>query len=399
MSAGEGRRGPDGPGSGGDLYRELFMRVRDGYAKVDADGRFVGSNPAFRAIVGYDEDELSGLTSRDITPESWHGAEARIIEEQVMTRGRSDPYEKEYRRKDGRPVPVEVVTYLSWGMDGAPDGMWAHVRESSARKRAEETARRSREFERLLTTISSDFIDVPPEETDAEISHALRLIAEFAGIDRSYMFQFSPDGTTMSNTHEWCAEGIASHIDELRDIPVAAFGWSVATIRRLEPIHVDDVSRLPPEAAPERAEFEREGIRSIAFLPVSLRGKAIGFIGFDAVVRPREWAEEDIALLRIVGDIFANALDRKRSASELRREHMMRQMIIDTSPAGIVVVDARGNIRFANPTAERVLGLEVGDITSRAYNDPGWHITDHDGGEFREEDLPFHIVRRTGRGV
>jgi GAF domain-containing protein len=43
------------------------------------------------------------------------------------------------------------------------------------------------------------------------------------------------------------------------------------------------------------------------------RGSLMGFVGLDAVRHEMAWAEDSIALLRLVGEIFANALEHKRA--------------------------------------------------------------------------------------
>jgi signal transduction histidine kinase len=59
----------------------------------------------------------------------------------VMVRGYSDIYEKEYRRKDGSMIPVELRTTLITGEDGTPQGMWAIVRDISERRKMDEALR------------------------------------------------------------------------------------------------------------------------------------------------------------------------------------------------------------------------------------------------------------------
>jgi PAS domain S-box-containing protein len=73
--------------------------------------------------------------------------------------------------------------------------------------------------------------------------------------------------------------------------------------------------------------------------------------------------------------------------------------ILETSPVGITVVDAGGQISFASRKAEEILGLAKSEITSRVYNVPEWRITTFDGGHFPDEELPFQKVRDTGKAV
>lgn len=125
-------------------YRELYESMTDAYACVEMSGQISTCNGAFQAMLGYSAEEIPTLTYEMITPERWHQCEARIITEQVLPRGYSELYEKEYRRKDGTILPVELRTYLLRDEAGAPHQLWAIIRDVSDRKRAE-TERRELE--------------------------------------------------------------------------------------------------------------------------------------------------------------------------------------------------------------------------------------------------------------
>ena len=121
-------------------YRELYEGSRDAVAAVDMNGRFIESNAVFRAMLGYSQEDLVGLTYEDVTPAKWHAEEARICQEQVLTRGYSDIYEKEYIRKDGAVFPIELRSYLRRNESGHPTGMWAFIRDITDRQHAEAQA-------------------------------------------------------------------------------------------------------------------------------------------------------------------------------------------------------------------------------------------------------------------
>jgi PAS domain S-box-containing protein len=119
-------------------YRRLYDSMMDGFASTDMDGRIREFNEAFLRMLGYEPDEITRLTYLDLTPAKWHALEADIIEKQVMARGYSDIYEKEYRRKDGMVFPVELRTYITRDSEGTPESMWAIVSDITKRKQAEE---------------------------------------------------------------------------------------------------------------------------------------------------------------------------------------------------------------------------------------------------------------------
>jgi diguanylate cyclase (GGDEF)-like protein/PAS domain S-box-containing protein len=127
---------------------------------VNLKGKIIEWNKAFQEMLGYSEKEIRKLSYGDITPERWHDPEAKIIEEQVMARGYSDLYEKEYIRKDGSVFPVTLRTYLVRNERGKPTGMWAFVRDITDRKKAVEALRHSEEKYRTLFEDSRDAITI-----------------------------------------------------------------------------------------------------------------------------------------------------------------------------------------------------------------------------------------------
>ncbi|TAK06953.1 MAG: PAS domain S-box protein [Candidatus Manganitrophaceae bacterium] len=166
-------------------------------------------------------------------------------------------------------------------------------------------------IEKQITAISTYFINLPPEETDAGINWALKTIGKFAGDDRCFLFLFTPQGTRIENIHEWCAEGVFS-LGHSKGIPVDAFPWWMDQLRRFESIHIPCVAALPSEAAAEKIILQKDAVRSTLSVPVTYGGTLIGFIGFDSVRIEKSWTETDIRLLKMVGEIISAALERKR---------------------------------------------------------------------------------------
>lgn len=138
-----------------ERYRRLHESMTDAFAMVDMAGRIIESNRAFQVLVGYADEELRQRTYIDLTPARWHEQESRIIHEQVLVRGWSEVYEKEYVRKDGTIIPVELRTFLLPDDEGRPSAMWAIVRDLTERYRAEESVRTSeRKLQALFSAMS-----------------------------------------------------------------------------------------------------------------------------------------------------------------------------------------------------------------------------------------------------
>jgi PAS domain S-box-containing protein len=70
--------------------------------------------------------------------------------------------------------------------------------------------------------------------------------------------------------------------------------------------------------------------------------------------------------------------EQRLAANAAKQQHEMLMSIVDTSPAGIMVVDDAGCVVFANESAKRVLELEE-EAGTGAYRTPGWKVRDPKG--------------------
>ena len=180
-------------------YRQLFEGSIDGIAIADLQGRFIDCNASYQKMLGYTLAELQQKTYLEITPEKWHELEAQICQKQVMDRGYSDTYEKEYIRKDGTIFPVEVTIYCLKSDNREPEIIWGITRDLSnvydelrLRKKAQEQLRLQAEREQLMTAITqrirqSLHLDEILNTTVAEVRQLLQN-------DRVILFELCPDG-------------------------------------------------------------------------------------------------------------------------------------------------------------------------------------------------------------
>jgi PAS domain S-box-containing protein len=158
----ENRRAAEALRTSERKYRKLHESMIDGFGFVDMEGHIIDSNSSYQQMLGYTFEELTHLTYRDLTPEKWHAAEQTIVDEQVLPRGYSDIYQKEYRRKDGTVFPIEIHTFLIKNEAGENEGMWAIVRDITERQQAEQAIRESERRERERATELQTIMDAVP---------------------------------------------------------------------------------------------------------------------------------------------------------------------------------------------------------------------------------------------
>ncbi|TGL93491.1 PAS domain S-box protein [Leptospira barantonii] len=121
-----------------EFFRQIFETSRDGIAIADLDGNFLEANPAFREITGYSLEELKKDSFWSLAPSYWNSVEKRIFEEDLLSSGYAHEFEKDYKRKDGKILPICVKTYAIQDESKRPTAIWGIVRDISEQKRNEE---------------------------------------------------------------------------------------------------------------------------------------------------------------------------------------------------------------------------------------------------------------------
>jgi PAS domain S-box-containing protein len=119
-------------------YRDLYEGSQDGFVRVALNGKIVEFNSTFRKMLGYSGDELHKKTYQSLTPKKWHALDKKLVKEQVLIKGHSVLFEKEYIRKNGSTFPIELRSYLIRDGRNKPVGIWGFIRDITDRKRIEE---------------------------------------------------------------------------------------------------------------------------------------------------------------------------------------------------------------------------------------------------------------------
>src|SRR5437763_11490734 len=178
-------------------------------------------------------------------------------------------------------------------------------------------------FERLLTDLSATFVNVAADLVDAQIEQALERLVDFLGVERSSFGQISEDNKAILVTHSFVAPGYPPLPPMVLDVD---FPWYAEQVRRGELMRFDRLPEgVPAEAVSERAHLIKTGMKSNLAIPLKAGGVILGVIAFGAFRDFRAWPDELVQRLRTVGEIFANALARKRADQDLHaREESLR---------------------------------------------------------------------------
>ncbi len=257
-----------------------------------------------------------------------------------------------------------------------------------------------RAFERLITAISTEFINVESDQLDTAVQRALGAIGRFTSSDRSYVMLFSPDGTLVDNTHEWCREGVESHQSRHRNQSVEDFPSVIPQIKQGKVVVIPSYD-IFPEGQTEQGHGSSNAAttQSIIVVPLVYHGQVVGQLGFDAVRAKMAWSEDSLALLRIVGEIFINALEHKRAAEALRRSELRFRTMFENAGIGIGFMDMADHTIQTNTALTDILGYsqeEFNRIDTPDYTYP----EDYPAQKVLEDEMmdgrrdQYHIEKR-----
>ncbi len=220
------------------------------------------------------------------------------------------------------------------------------------------------QFKRLLTKISARFVHVDVDDVDSSITQALGDIGSFVGCDRSFLCQYSADGAYMTNTHDWCAPGVISHREYFQNFATQGYEWMTDILATGQAVHVGRSEDLPPEAAQLQSLLQHIGVRSLVAVPLLGQGRLRAFVGFAFNDRSSQWHDDQVELLRIVGETFLGALDRQQYERKVRRNEEQFRILAENVP-GVVYLchnDDRFSMLFLNSQVEELTGYATSEF-------------------------------------
>jgi diguanylate cyclase (GGDEF)-like protein/PAS domain S-box-containing protein len=232
----------------------------------------------------------------------------------------------------------------------------AMAMDAHDRREAQEALRHRLAFEQLIAGISTRFANAADEEIDGAIVEALADVGTFVGVDRCHILTLDDDGLSGRLTHEWSASGTDRRSELYGELSAAVFPWWIHRMRRGEVIAARTLDDLPPEAVNERRLLERQGVRSVVFVPLLVKKRVLGSVGCSVLDRTTDWPGETLALLRIAGEILVSAVERRRAHSALKESERRHRLLFERNLAGVYRNTLDGRMLECNDAFASMLG-------------------------------------------
>ncbi len=335
-------------------YRAIFENVAEGIFQTTPDGRILTANPALAAMLGYASPQELIASVANVAQQLYVVPERRAEFRQLIeTHSNVRDFEAEVYRRDGNTFWISMNAHVVRDASGAALYYEGLVTDITARKQAEAEREQWLARERAARAEA--------EAARQRLANILESMGDaFVALDAdwryAYMNQkagqiFNRRPEDLLGKHIWTEfpEGIGQPFYK-------AYYKAVET---QTPIYLEEY--YPP--------YDR---------------------WFENRIYP---SPDGLAIF------FQDITERKQAEAQLRASQELLSRIVETVPEGITMADREGRLTFANPAAEKTLGLTRNRLVERQYNDPNWKITALDGSPFPEENLPFVRVMQSGQPV
>src|ERR687894_209561 len=293
-----------------ERFRETFEHATVGIAHVATDGRWLRVNRRLCNIVGYEKEELLGLTFQDIThPDDLEtdleGAR-RLLAGEIETYSR----EKRYFRKDGSIVWIYLTVSLMRSPLGEPRYFISVTEDITERKRIEEAQRFLAEVGASLSS-SLDYRTTLARVARLAVPH----LADWCVVDILKEEDGSLDRLAVA--HQDPEKVALVHELQKRYPPDPDAARGVAQVSRTG--HSELVPEIPEsllEEAARDAEHRKIlrglGLKSYMIVPLVARGRTLGAISLVSAASGRRYGESDPELAKEPTPRAALAVDNAR---------------------------------------------------------------------------------------
>lgn len=215
-------------------------------------------------------------------------------------------------------------------------------------------------FEAFLLELSAYFINLPPEAIDKSIENAQQWICQSLGIDVSGLWRFSDKNKNIIElTHLYTPEGgpkLPKGVDGSK-----AFPWVYKKMLTGITLSFSN-SELPKEAQTDVATRQSLDIYASVVVPLmASENLLLGILSFDSIGKERTWKEDEVRRLKLVAEIFTNALIRKEYELNLLETNNKLSLAAESAGIGLWEIDYQTGAVWLTDQICQIFGFDTSE--------------------------------------
>ncbi len=272
------------------------------------------------------------------------------------------------------------------------------------RRRAQSQLAERLDFEKMLSSLSARFVNLPSHRIDTEIKHVLESIGTALNVDRVSVFEISEENKRFYHVYSH------NHIDTVTlpsEYRFDQLPWINQKLMQGEIFTLANLADLPAEAEDDRNFLSGLGVLSLAAIPFSTEEKIIGVLSLTMLRHRQEWPQELLRQCRLIAEILSNAIVRKHHEKTLNMAEAKYQVVANFTHDWEYWFNTDGSLEYVSPSCERISGYSPREFLDNpalfrdiiVQEDQGvWDSHYHDSRhELKSCQIQYRIERRDGQ--
>ncbi|MHA1681202.1 MAG: PAS domain S-box protein [Promethearchaeota archaeon] len=345
-------------------YKDLIESLNDAFMIDDENFKITYVNEKFCQLLGFEKREVIGKTLFEMVDEEM----LDLFKEQMDARknGISGNYELTFRKKDGNLLYALVSAKPISDLTGIYGGSFAVITDITELKKLGKNLEYQLQLENIISQVSTDFINKPIEDIDRSINNVLKMIGLFIGYTHAILGLFYENYSKMEVINEWSMNG-KDFIFLNRNNSLGknyTFGVNIEWLIDI----LDGKDYVQLEGHEKIKEILKDAnFFSILIIPIKIKKKLIGFVGFGAESLMGEIKKEITILSRFVSEVISNVLEKKEIEGKLRDSEQRYRLITENANDLIGVISKDFICEFQNDTYSKILGYGANEWVGRDY--------------------------------
>lgn len=320
-----------------NILQEIFeASITTNFLHDYETGKLIDINKTVEKLYGYSKDEILNMSIDELslgeTPYSKKEVEElfeRVKKEKEIR------FEWRGKRKDGSLFWTDNLMKVTI-IDGKKF-ILVSSQNITERKKVEEAIIYRNNLEKLIFCISGRFINILPEEVDENIIISLSELCKFSNADTVLMYLYSLDKGSFELKYSWFNN--KADAKKIMNCPQQFDDWYFKQINKNKEIRISSLSKLADESAEIKKVYQCLGINSLIQVGLFSQGVMIGFYGLLSNKNNRVWHDDEVNLLKILGEILINAIQRKQAVTALSESEQTHREIYNATSEAILILE------------------------------------------------------------
>jgi|GEM_PF-1359640 len=245
---------------------------------------------------------------------------------------------------------------------------------------------------KLITRISTTFINLSSEQIDDSINQTLGMVGSFLEADHAFIVEMNGK-PSLRHSYEWIAPvvveppmasvgymisaGGATAYRPEQSQPVSPlqlglqnYQWVMEEVRRNGVFSLNSQEEIPPDDQDFRSAMQAGQVESLLLVAIYYEKKLAALFGLASRQSFKLWNEETISLLNPSGEIFYRAIKKKQAEETVKESEKKYRTLVENMNEGLIHVDGDGKIQFINDRIVQMLGFTSDELVGKSAISP-----------------------------